>query len=73
MTSRENFLKTLNHEQPDRVVVDFGATPVTGIHVKVVEQLRDHFGLEKRLVKASEPFQMLGTLDDDLGRSWVLM
>jgi hypothetical protein len=66
MISQENFLKTLNHEQPGRVVVDFGATPVTGIHVKVVEQLRDHFGLEKRLVKASEPFQMLGTLDDDL-------
>lgn len=66
MTSQENFLRTLNHEQPERVVVDFGSTPVTGIHVRVVEQLRDFFGLEKRLVKASEPFQMLGDLDDDL-------
>jgi len=51
MTSKERLIQTLNHKQPDRVVVDFGATPVTGIHVKVVEQLRDHFGLEKRLVK----------------------
>ena len=43
MNSKENFLKTLNHEQPDRVVVDFGATPVTGIHVLMVEQLRSHY------------------------------
>ncbi len=66
MTSRENLLKTLNHEQPDRVVVDFGATPVTGIHVLMVEQLRDYFGLEKKPVKVSEPFQMLGEVEDDL-------
>jgi hypothetical protein len=66
MTSRENFIKTLNHEQPERVVVDFGATPVTGIHVRMVEQLRDHFGLEKRPVKAIEPFQMLALVEEDL-------
>ena len=66
MTSRDNLLKTLNHEQPDRVVVDFGATPVTGIHVLMVEQLRDYFGLEKKPVKVSEPFQMLGEVEEDL-------
>ncbi len=46
--SRENLQKTLNHQQPDRMVVDFGAGPVTGIHVRLVEQLREHFGLEKK-------------------------
>jgi len=66
MTSQENLLKTLNHEQPDRVVVDFGATPVTGIHVWVVEQLRNHFGLEQKPVKVSEPYQMLGEVEEDL-------
>ncbi len=66
MTTRNNLLKTLNHEQPDRIVVDFGATPVTGIHVLMVEQLRDYFGLEKKPVKTSEPFQMLGEVEDDL-------
>jgi len=66
MTSRDNLLKTINHEQPDRVVVDFGATPVTGIHVLMVEQLRDYFGLEKKPVKVSEPFQMLGEVEEDL-------
>ena len=28
--------------------------------------LRDYFGLEKSLVKAYEPYQMLGMLDEDL-------
>lgn len=66
MNSRDNLLKTLNHEQPERMVVDFGATPVTGIHVLMVEKLRDHFGLEKKPVKVSEPFQMLGEVEEDL-------
>lgn len=65
-SSRENFVKTLNHHQPERVVVDFGSTAVTGIHVLVVEKLRQHFGLEKKPVKVTEPYQMLGEIDDDL-------
>ena len=64
--SRENLQKTLNHQQPDRMVVDFGASPVTGIHVLLVEQLRDHFGLEKKPVRISEPYQMLGEVEEDL-------
>jgi hypothetical protein len=64
--SRENLQKTLNHQQPDRMVVDFGASPVTGIHVRLVEQLREYFGLEKRLVQVSEPYQMLGLVEEDL-------
>ncbi len=66
MSSKENLLKTLNHEEPDRVVVDFGATPVTGIHVLLVEKLRAHFGLENKPVKVTEPYQMLGEVDDEL-------
>ena len=64
--SRENLQKTLNHQEPDRLVVDFGASPVTGIHVLLVEKLRDHFGLEKKPVKVTEPFQMLGEVEEDL-------
>jgi hypothetical protein len=64
--SRENFKKTINHNQPDKVVVDFGATTVTGIHVFIVEKLREYYGLEKRPVKVIEPYQMLGEIDDKL-------
>ena len=66
MTSKENLLKTLNHEEPDRLVVDFGATPVTGIHVLLVEKLREYFGLERRPLKVIEPYQMLGEVDIEL-------
>lgn len=64
--SKKNFLKTLNHQQPDRIVVDFGSAPVTGIHVVVIEKLREHFGLEKKPVKVIEPYQMLGEVDSEL-------
>jgi hypothetical protein len=66
INSKENLQKTLNHQQPDRMVVDFGASPVTGIHVLLVEKLRYHFGLEKKPVKVTEPFQMLGEVEEDL-------
>jgi len=64
--SRENLQTTLNHQEPDRMVVDFGASPVTGIHVHLVEQLREHFGLEQKSVKVNEPYQMLGEVEEDL-------
>jgi len=66
MTSKERVLAALRHQQPDTVPVDFGSTAVTGIHVKIIAALREHYGLEKRLVKAHEPYQMLGTIDEDL-------
>jgi len=66
MTSRERLDAALHHRQPDRIPVDFNGTAVTGMHVKCVIGLREHFGLEKRLVKVHEPYQMLGWIDEDL-------
>jgi len=66
MNSRERVRKAINHEQPDKVPVDFGSAPVTSIHASCVAELREYYGLEKRPVKVHEPFQMLGWLDDDL-------
>jgi hypothetical protein len=64
--SKTDVTRSLNHLAPDKIPVDFGSTPVTGIHVSAIARLRDYYGLEKRLVKAYEPFQMLGQVDDDL-------
>jgi hypothetical protein len=66
MTSKERVQASLNHRQPDAIPVDFGGTAVTGIHVNIIAALRDHYGLEKRLVKAHEPYQMLGLIEEDL-------
>jgi hypothetical protein len=65
MTHREKVLTALAH-RPGPVPVDFGSTAVTGMHVSCVAALRDHYGLEKRLVKVHEPYQMLGWIEDDL-------
>ena len=66
MTSRERLEAALNHRQPDQIPVDFNGTAVTGMHVKCVIGLREHYGLAKRLVRVHEPYQMLGWIDDDL-------
>ncbi len=66
MNSKTRILTTLDHRIPDRIPIDFGATPVTGIHVLAIENLRNYFGLEKRPVKVNEPYQMLGEIEEDL-------
>jgi len=66
MDSRQVVLDSVAHRQTSRVPMDFGSTPVTGIHVSVVAALRDHYGLGKRPVKVHEPYQMLGLMEADL-------
>ncbi|MBN2851311.1 MAG: methyltransferase [Clostridia bacterium] len=66
MNSRERLLNALNHQKTDKIPVDFGATSVTGMNVNVVIALREFYGLERRLVKVHEPYQMLGLIDSDL-------
>jgi len=56
----------LNHEEPDRVPVDLGATPVTGIAASTLSRLRRALGLEDRPVKVHEPFQILGRVEEDV-------
>jgi hypothetical protein len=62
---RERLQRALRH-QDGPIPVDFGSTAVTGMHVTCVAALREYYGLEKRPVKAHEPYQMLGLLEDDL-------
>jgi len=66
MISLERLKTTLNHQQPDRVCIDFGATAVTGIHVSIVSKLRREIFGEESPVKVVEPYQMLGEVDERL-------
>ena len=66
MNSKKRLSDTLNHRQPDKLVVDFGGTVCSSMHVTCVAALREYYGLEKRPVKISEPFQMLGLIEEDL-------
>ena len=69
MKSRERLLATINHKEPDRVVLDLGATSQTGINASVLYGLRKALGLEERPIQIHEPAQMLGLVDDDVLRA----
>jgi len=67
MKSRERVEKSLNHLEPDRIPIDFGATPVSGINAGVIHKLRTHYGLKNTpYVKVIEPYQILGEIANDL-------
>lgn len=66
MNSRQKFKASLEHTDPGKIVVDFGSTAVTGIHVLAVQNLRKYFSLPEKPVKVIEPYQMLGELEPDL-------
>ena len=59
-TSRDRVRQALSHQGSDRIPVDFGATAVTGIHCRVVEALRKHYGLSYKPVKIVDTFQGFG-------------
>ena len=64
--SRDKVRCALNHQNAGSVPVDFGSTAVTGIHCRIVEALRNYYGLAPRPVKIVDAFQMLGEIDAEL-------
>ena len=44
MTSRERILAAIDHREPDRVPVDLGATPSSGISAIAYGKLKRHLG-----------------------------
>jgi len=69
MNGKERINTVLNHKSADAIAVDFGSSPTSGIHCKVVEGLRRHYGLEDHPVIVHEPGQMLGYVEDDLAEA----
>jgi hypothetical protein len=66
MDSSEQFLKTVNHRQADKIVIDMGSTAVTGIHVLALTLLRKYLGLPEKTVRVIEPYQMLGEVNKEI-------
>jgi len=66
MTSRERVRAAINHRTPDRVPLDLGSTPVTGIHASTYYRLRQALGFPPQRVKVGEPFQMLAEIDAEV-------
>lgn len=63
MTSRDRVRAAVHHQEPDRVPVDLGSTPVTGIAASAYARLRKALGFPPVSVKVSEPFQVLGEVE----------
>jgi len=68
VTSRERVAAVLNHERPDRLVVDLGGMHCSGAHVSVIYGLRQALGLDApgTPVKVRDSYQMAGEIGLDL-------
>lgn len=45
-TPRDRVLAAINHEEPDRVPIDFGGTHASSIVIEAYDRLKDYLGLE---------------------------
>ena len=66
MTSRERVQMAIEHKETDRVPLDLGGSPLTGMHVSSVYLLRKALGLKEEPIKVIEPYQMLGEIKPDM-------
>jgi uroporphyrinogen decarboxylase len=69
MLARERVLMALNHEEPDRVPIDLGSTPVTGICGNAYADLVACLGLSERAIHLVDILQQLAGVDDDVLRA----
>jgi hypothetical protein len=68
MNSRQRVEQTLNHQTPDRVPLDLGASSTTGMHASSVYLLRQALKLDPpgTPVKVVDPYSLLGEIQPDL-------
>jgi len=59
MKSRERVLAALNHEEPDRIPIDLGAMPSTGIMALAYVRLKRYLGLKRGVVRVYDVGQQL--------------
>ena len=66
MNSRERILAAIRHRQPDRVPIDFGATPSSGIAAIAYGNLKRHLGLTEGHTRVYDVVQQLAQPEDAL-------
>ena len=66
MISRARVMQALNHQEPDRVPIDLGATLVTSIVKKTYIELKQHLGMPVEQIKMFDYVQQLPYVDDAL-------
>jgi uroporphyrinogen decarboxylase len=66
MQPRDRVLATLNHQEPDRMPIDFGGHRSSGIAAIAYARLRTMLGLEPRPIRVYDPIQQLAIIDEDV-------
>jgi len=66
MTPRQRVLAALNHEEPDRVPIDFSGHRSSGIAAIAYAKLRRALGLPERPIRVYDPIQQLAIVDEDV-------
>jgi len=66
MNSRQRVLMALNHQEPDRVPIDLGATIVSSITKSAYLDLKKYLGVPVAELTMLDHVQQLPYLDDDL-------
>ena len=66
MDSRERVLRTLNHQEPDRVPFDLGGTGLSSIHISAYNNLRRYLDMSRYQVRISHVAEQLAMVDEEL-------
>ena len=81
MTSRERVLAAINHQEPDRVPIDLGSTPSSGISAVGYHNLKKYLKIHTGSTRVYDVVQQLAQPEDeildrfkvdaiDIGRAW---
>lgn len=70
MNHRERILSAINHKQPDRIPLDLGATPSSGISVVAYQNLVNHLGLSNKKNHAYDVIQQVTQPEMELLDLW---
>jgi len=66
MNSRQRVLAALNHQEPDRVPLDFSGHRASGINAVAYARLRRFLGLEVKPIRVYDFIQQLAIVDEDV-------
>lgn len=66
LTSRQRVRLALNHQQPDKTPIDFGAMRSTGINAIAYNKLKKHLGIQEGQTKVYDIFQQLAEPEEKI-------
>lgn len=66
MESRKRVRRALNHQEADRVPIDFGGTLCSSIHRDAYVALKEHLGMDVEALTIVDPFQQVPYVSENL-------